>query len=171
MPSLKIRFLMSQTTDPKNPSDPTFRSYSVEQAKYYASQRLSYEPAIYNTVLDHHAATGGQFELVLDVGCGPGNATRDIALSFDQAIGVDAGAAMIEAARALGGKTKSGGDIKFEVSSAESFSHVPGLEPESVDLLIVAMAVGFSFQHITGADVARHIGLKWISSGLKLRRY
>jgi hypothetical protein len=93
---------MSKGTGLKNPSDPTFKSYSVEQAKYYASQRLSYEPAIYNIVLDHH---------------------------------------------------------------------VPGLEPESVDLLTVAMAVSLSFQHMTRAVFARHIGLKWISSGLKLRRH
>lgn len=29
--------------------------------------------------------------MLLDVGCGPGNATRDVALSFDEAIGVDPG--------------------------------------------------------------------------------
>lgn len=131
---------MSTTTSVKDPSDPTFRSYSVEQAKYYGSQRLSYDSAIYNTVLDHHLATGGHFDLALDVGCGPGNATRDIAPSFDHAIGVDAGAAMIEAARALGGKTKSGSDIRFEVSPGESFSNIPGIEPGSVDLITVGMA-------------------------------
>jgi len=133
---------MSTTTTPPGPSDPTFRSYTVDQARYYGSRRLSYESEIYDTVLNHHAATGGQFSLLLDCGCGPGNATHDLALSFDQVIGTDAGAAMIEAARELGGETKSGGDVRFEVSPAEEFSHVKGLEGESVDLITAAMAVG-----------------------------
>ncbi|TVY41651.1 putative methyltransferase [Lachnellula occidentalis] len=122
-------------------TDPTFRSYSSSQAKAYASHRNSYEPAVYKTVFDFHAAHGGQFGLVLDCGCGPGNATRDLALEFDQAVGTDAGAAMIDAARELGGKTKSGADIRWEVVPAEMFSSVEGLEAGSVDLLTVAMAV------------------------------
>jgi len=70
-------------------SDPTFRSYTAEQAKYYGSQRLSYAAALYDLVLNHHAATGGQFGLTVDVGCGPGNATRDVARHFDAALGVE----------------------------------------------------------------------------------
>ena len=132
--------IMSTTT----PSDPTFRSYSAEQAKYYAVSRLSYLPALYDTVLKYHATAGGKSDLVLDVGCGPGNATRDIAISFDQAIGVDAGAEMIATAIELGGKTKCGGDIKFNVSPAEELSHVKGLKPGSVDLITSAMAVSQS---------------------------
>jgi ubiquinone/menaquinone biosynthesis C-methylase UbiE len=130
---------MASTTAPK---DPTFRSYSAEQAKAYAAHRLSYEPAIYDTILNHHSETGGHFELLLDVGCGPGNATRDVALSFDRAIGVDPGASMIDAARELGGKTKSGAQIEYEISAAEEISTVKGLEEGTVDLLISAMAVG-----------------------------
>ena len=119
-------------------TDPTFRSYSSEQAKAYASHRTSYDPAVYKTIFDYHAANGGQFGLVLDCGCGPGNATRDLALMFDQAIGTDAGAAIIDAAREKGGKTKSGADIRYEVFPAETFSQVEGLKPESVDVLTVA---------------------------------
>ena len=63
---------------------------AAEQAQVYVTHRLSYEPAIYDTVLKYHSETGGKFGLLLDVGCGSGNATRDVALSFDQAIGVDA---------------------------------------------------------------------------------
>jgi trans-aconitate 3-methyltransferase len=122
-------------------SDPTFRSYTAEQAKTYASRRLSYPHAFYDAILSRHSATGGQFNLLLDVGCGPGNATRDVAPSFDRAVGVDAGPAMIGAARELGGRTRSGCEIRFEVSPAEELSHVEGLELASVDLLIAAMAV------------------------------
>lgn len=121
-----------------NVTDPTFRSYSSEQAKAYASHRTTYDPAVYKTIFDFHAANGGQFGLVVDCGCGPGNATRDLALMFEHAVGTDAGAAMIDAAREKGGKTKSGADISFEVVPAETFSQAGGLEPESVDVLTVA---------------------------------
>lgn len=122
-------------------SDPTFRSYSAEEAKYYGVERGSYSPNIYELILKHHASTGGTFGLLLDCGCGPGNATRDIAQFFDQAIGTDPGQAMIKAAKDLGGKTKSGADIDFAVSGAEDLSQVEGLKPQSVDLLTAAMAV------------------------------
>ncbi|KUJ22537.1 S-adenosyl-L-methionine-dependent methyltransferase [Mollisia scopiformis] len=121
--------------------DPTFRSYSAEEAKVYATHRLSYPETLYNKVLEHHASTGGQFTLLFDVGCGPGNATRDVALSFDRAIGADPGEAMIGAARELGGKTKSGAEIRYEACPAEGISKIKGLEAESVDLLTSAMAV------------------------------
>lgn len=122
-------------------SDPTFRSYTAEEAKRYASERLAYSQALYDVVLNHHTFTGGKLDLLLDCGCGPGNATRDLALAFDQAIGVDPGAAMIAAAKELGGQTKSGNDVRYDVAAAEELSSIAGLQPESVDLLTAAMAV------------------------------
>ncbi|KAH9218970.1 S-adenosyl-L-methionine-dependent methyltransferase [Leptodontidium sp. 2 PMI_412] len=121
-------------------SDPTFRSYSAGEAKLYASQRLAYSQALYDVVLNHHSSTGGQFDLVLDCGCGPGRATVDLARSFDQAIGADPGAAMIGTAQERGGKTKSGEDIRYVVSAGEEISKIEGLQPESVDLLTAALA-------------------------------
>ncbi|RFU24108.1 hypothetical protein B7463_g12231, partial [Scytalidium lignicola] len=128
------------TTPTQAHLDPTFRSYLASQAQTYASYRTSYPPDLYNTVLRHHASTGGSFNLVLDVGSGPGTATQDIALWFDNAIGVDPGQEMIAAARNLGRKTKSGNDVRFEVAGAEEFSGIEGLEEGSVDLLCSAMA-------------------------------
>jgi trans-aconitate methyltransferase len=122
-------------------SDPTFRSYTAAQAKHYGTHRPSYAPALYDTILAHHAATGGEFQLLVDVGCGPGNATRDLARSFQRAVGVDAGAAMIGAARELGGTAQGGAAIRFEVSPAEEFSHIEGLAAGSVDMVISATAV------------------------------
>jgi len=130
------------------PSDPTFRSYSADEAKRYATERLSYSQDLYDLVLKHHASTGGKFELLFDCGCGPGLATRDMAPFFAQAVGVDPGQAMIEAARDLGGKTKSGVDIKYFVSAAEDISHVEKLEPLSVDLLTAAMAVSMQADYV-----------------------
>ncbi|TVY37040.1 hypothetical protein LSUB1_G006193, partial [Lachnellula subtilissima] len=111
------------TPNPPVPAtDPTFRTYSSTQAQAYASHRTSYSPPLYKTICDFHAANGGHFGTVVDCGCGPGNATRDLALMFDCALGTDAGAAMIGAARERGGKTRSGKDIRWEVVPAEGLS-------------------------------------------------
>lgn len=125
---------------PSTATDPTFRSYTASQAKYYSSVRLSYAPALYDLILNHHIQTGGHLTSLLDLGCGPGNATRDIALWFDTALGLDPGEQMINTARELGGKTKTGAPIRFEVAAAEDFSGAEGVGAESVDLVIVAMA-------------------------------
>jgi SAM-dependent methyltransferase len=119
------------------PSEKTFTSYTSAQATTYASSRPSYSPALYDLVLSHHAATGGTFGTLLDVGCGPGNATRDLAVNFEEAIGCDAGEGMILAATKLGGKCKSGKDVKFAVASGEDFSKLESVR-QGVDLLTVA---------------------------------
>jgi trans-aconitate methyltransferase len=64
------------------PSEKTFTSFTSAQATAYASGRPAYSPALYDVVFSHHAATGGQFGTLLDVGCGPGNATRDCMQPF-----------------------------------------------------------------------------------------
>ena len=122
-------------------NDPTFRSYSSSQAALYASARLSYPSALYNTLLSYHASTSGAFDTVLDVGCGSGNAIRDLAQSFEVAIGVDPGQEMIEAARRLGGSTAVDNPIAYYVAGAEQLETVEQLGEASVDLMIAAMAV------------------------------
>jgi SAM-dependent methyltransferase len=154
-------------------SDPTFRTYSAEEAKTYAAHRLSYSQNLYSTILNHHSSTGGQVTLLLDVGAGPGNATRNVALSFEQAIGCDPGEQMIETAKETGGKTKSGADVQYVVSPAEEISKIEGLEQRSVDLLIAAMAVSpWCVVFLKGViDGTRLIGLICPSSGLRRRRW
>lgn len=121
--------------------DQTFRNYKPEQAQSYAKARPPYSDNLYKLIFDHHAKTDGKVGRVVDVGCGPGLATRSLAQAFDEAIGLDPGAEMINAARSIGGKTKSGKDIRYEVSAAEACSKVDGLEPGSVDMLTSATAV------------------------------
>lgn len=176
-------------------SDPTFRRYTDDQAKVYAAQRLSYPSELYEAILAHHSATGGQLGLLVDVGCGPGNATRDVARSFDRAIGVDPGEAMIATARGLGGKTRAGEDIVFEAGAAEELLGVPGVEEGGVDLVTAAMAVGWTLSSASCSLVllsdivsllcvvwknvplienasllCRRTGSIWISSGGRPRR-
>ena len=122
-------------------NDPTFRSYSSSQAALYASARLSYPSALYDAILSYHASNSGAFHTVLDVGCGPGTAVRDLALSFEVAIGVDPGEEMIQEARRLGGTTAVGDPIAYHVAGAEELDSVGQLGEASVDLLVVAMAV------------------------------
>ncbi len=126
-------------------SDPTFTNYSPSEATQYATHRTSYSPALYDLILKHHAQANGSFNLLLDVGCGPGNATRDLATHFEDAVGADPGPAMIGAAEA--GSCKSGRDIRFVVQGAESLSEIDGLRGDDglgkVDLLSAAMSVSF----------------------------
>ncbi|PVH88488.1 S-adenosyl-L-methionine-dependent methyltransferase [Cadophora sp. DSE1049] len=139
-------------------SDPTFRSYTAEQAKLYASQRFAYSQALYDVVLGHHTSTGGKLDLLLDCGCGPGLATRDLALSFNKTIGVDPGAAMIAAAQEIGGKTMSWDEIRYVVAAAEHISGIERLQPESVDLLTAAMAAHWFDMTKFWAEAAKVVG-------------
>lgn len=80
-------------------------------------------------------------ERLLDVGCGPGNATRDLALHFHHATGADPGEQMIVTARRQGGVTMAGEEIQYAVAGAEDLVDVAGVEEASVDLVTAAMAV------------------------------
>ncbi|KXJ97275.1 S-adenosyl-L-methionine-dependent methyltransferase [Microdochium bolleyi] len=128
-------------------ADPTFRHYKPEDGLTYAQHRQDYHPKLYQLVLDHHRATGGAFDTLLDVGCGPGTAGRALAPNFAHAWGVDPSAGMIAAARQLGGtaggasSTGTGGEpIRFEICPAEDLITGTGIADASVDLLISAAA-------------------------------
>ncbi|KAI9743313.1 MAG: hypothetical protein M1818_003159 [Claussenomyces sp. TS43310] len=122
-------------------SDPTFRAYSIAQAQAYAAGRsTAYTPLLYSTVLEFHTERDGCYDLLLDVGCGPGNATRDLAASFVNVIGVDPSPAMIQVARAHGYLTKSGNKVLFEVTTADEITSIPGIQEGSVDMITAAMA-------------------------------
>lgn len=125
-------------------NEATFRAFSEKDGSNYAQHRTDYHPKLYNAVVDYHKSTGGGFETLLDVGCGPGIAVRGLASHFKHAIGIDASRGMIESALALPNPpiTKSNTPIRFDVSPAESLGAdiSPPIPDGSVDLLTAATA-------------------------------
>lgn len=83
----------------------TFKQYTPAQAKAYAAIRGGYHDRLFNVILDHHKSTGGSFHALLDVGCGPGNATRPLAKHFEVAYGLDPSPEMINVASEIGKET------------------------------------------------------------------
>ena len=132
---------MATAQNPVLPADPTYRQYTRDQAATYAKHRPSPPPALVQLILDHHTATGGRTDVLLDVGCGPGMATRAFAKNFDAAVGSDAGESMIKIASELGGETAKGGQIRWVVCPAEDVGKIDEVEKGSVDLVIAAYAV------------------------------
>lgn len=128
-------------TSKQHPSEATFRSYTPAQAATYSAGRPAYPDALNRIVCEHHAQTGGQFTLFLDVGCGPGNATRSLSPHFTHAIGADPSVEMINAARSIPSITATEGQpVRFEVCTSETLHSIPDLVPRSVDLLTAATA-------------------------------
>lgn len=123
--------------DTKHKQEATFSSYKQAESKQYAQVRMSYHPSVYETAITHHTATGGRLNSLLDVGCGPGLATRDLASHFDHVTGIDAGQSMISVAQSMNLKTASSEPVRFELSTAEDMA---GIADESIDLITAANA-------------------------------
>ena len=122
------------------PSDPTFRKYNSQQAKLYAKVRPPYSEALCSFILEQHTTTGGAQTSLLDVGCGPGLATRALSGRFTNATGVDPSPQMVSVAKELGGVTASGEDVRYELASAEEIDKLEYVPEGSVDLVTAAMA-------------------------------
>ncbi|KAI0157983.1 S-adenosyl-L-methionine-dependent methyltransferase [Hypoxylon sp. FL1284] len=122
------------------PEEQTFRAYTQTQGNNYAAWRPGYSPELFKIIVEHHTSTGGKLDTVVDVGCGTGQATRDLAPYFTDAIGLDPSAGMISAARASAQSAAS--PIRFEVSAAEALGTdlSPPIADCSVDLLTAATA-------------------------------
>ena len=123
------------------PSDPTFRSYSSTQAASYAKHRRVSLSPIHEFVLNHHKAVGGSYEVLLDVGCGPGNVTNVLAPAFDVAIGVDPGEEMINTAKLSDGRSSRDAPVQYYVCAAEDLDKLEQVSHGTVDLITAAMAV------------------------------
>lgn len=118
------------------PQEETFTAYTPSQGKAYAEGRQDYHPNLYRTIIEKHTSTGGQLTTLVDIGCGPGPATRALAPHFEETIGLDPSAGMIAAARSL----PNPDTIRYEISSAEELGHDldPPIPFGSVDLITAA---------------------------------
>lgn len=121
-------------------SDTTFRNYAPAAAAKYAALRPGYPEKVISTVVEVHKSTGGKMDILLDVGCGPGTATRSLAPFFQHAFGADPGEGMIEAAQKKAPYTARGEKTKFVVCAAEDLSSISEILPGTVDLISAGTA-------------------------------
>lgn len=63
-------------------------------------------PKLY-LVIDHHASTGGAFDMLFDVGCGPGNSTLPLTKRFSVVYAIDPNEEMISTAKEAQNKEAS----------------------------------------------------------------
>ena len=134
----------STSTPPDTTRETTFRSYSKQQGDKYAQGRPDYPPSLYKLIINHHIKTGGELNILIDIGCGPGNVARNLQPNFTHVYGFDPSPGMIAAARS----NSDNKSIQFEVSTAEdlgahllsSSSSSPLVEDGSVDLITAAAA-------------------------------
>lgn len=123
------------------PEETTFRNFTSQQAlEYNASRGNAYPAELYKNLIAYHKANGGQTNLALDLGCGPGNATRDLTEYFDRVVGLDGSPEMINAARELLPEDLAD-RLSFSNVSAEKLDEVNGVDVGSVDVITVATAV------------------------------
>ncbi|KAI7715735.1 UNC-50 family protein [Hortaea werneckii] len=124
-------------------TDTTFRNFTAQQAAAYASGRGdSYPQPLYQTILDFHQ---GKRDLCMDVGTGPGKAVWDLLAYFSHCIGSDASEQMIERAKQEALSRNLSHRTAFLTVEAEycgdhALLHHAGFEPNSIDLITVAMA-------------------------------
>ncbi|KAJ6036125.1 hypothetical protein N7540_000404 [Penicillium herquei] len=123
-------------------------AFTKTQAYKYAKRNNSniYAEKLNIIITWHHLSTGGDLSVLADIGCSSGNATRPLASSFGEAIGLDPGIQAIKTARQLGGKTALDRPITYVISQAENLGNVindalpAAQENGGVDLITADMA-------------------------------
>jgi trans-aconitate 3-methyltransferase len=79
----------SSTSVPSDVTETTFTKYTAKEANIYNDLRPNYHSSVYDHILNYHKSTGGRFDALVDVGCGPGMVTRSLAPHFVKATGID----------------------------------------------------------------------------------
>ncbi|SCW04275.1 LAFE_0H09934g1_1 [Lachancea fermentati] len=103
------------------------------KASEYSKARPTYPEEFYQILKDYHT---GNYDLLVDVGCGPGTATFQMAkyMPFKRIIGTDVSSTMINRAKERLTNIPFEG-ISFEIRSAEDLSMA---EEGTVDMITVA---------------------------------
>lgn len=125
-------------------------SASDFNSKRYSSSRPSYPSEFYRIIDKYH---DGERKLLVDVGCGPGTATLQMAEElrpFDRIIGSDLSATMIKTAKAIREESPDiYRNVSFEVSPSDNFEFLGAgsTDKQKVDMITaVECAHWFDFQ-------------------------
>ncbi|KAJ2724702.1 trans-aconitate methyltransferase 1 [Coemansia sp. Benny D115] len=105
-----------------------FASHGFNSEAYLAL-RPTYNRSMVRWLLDYHQ---GSHDCALDVACGPGTFTVDLAPHFDRVVGIDPSPNMIDSAK-NDAQSKCVKNIDYKQGSAESLP----IDSDSVDLLTV----------------------------------
>lgn len=126
-------------------------------AQRYSSKRPAYPDSFYEVLSSYHE---GPRKLVVDVGCGPGIATFQLAKclnSFEKIIGTDLSDTMVESARKVRRQNpQKYANVSFEQSPAESFEFLgPNSNKRKCDMITaVECAHWFDFEKFQEAAAA-----------------
>ena len=108
----------------------------TSEAAKYSAKRPEHPVAIVDNVLAFlRKKYSGPMSMALDVGCGTGMSTCNLFGKFDNILGVDLSAAMIEQAK----KSYSADSVEFKVSGAETLP----VEDCSVQTVLVGRAIHY----------------------------
>jgi len=105
-----------------------------EMAEYYVKYRPTYNTKLFETIVEFYERDKGQlcnFDLAVDVGCGPGQSTLPLAKYFNHVIGVDISTEMLAHA------PKDVDRVEFKLGVGEDLHF---LQDESVDLITAGAA-------------------------------
>ena len=156
------RYTLEQLSHQECPVD----AFSETLTRALALAHRNLESKIISLIIDHHIATGGSCETVLDVSCGNGETTRLLATHFMTALGIDKSGENIhrslKLSEILDPNEEAGGRINFAVGDASDLSQSSHLLSSNgkVDLVAVCGAVchihrlEFKEQSITVPDFA-----------------
>uniref|UniRef100_UPI00398E497B putative methyltransferase DDB_G0268948 n=1 Tax=Pristiophorus japonicus TaxID=55135 RepID=UPI00398E497B len=100
-----------------------------EHAALYQKYRPLSPAEIHNLILNYlQRKKGKPFSLAVDVGCGSGQSSRELAPFFEKVVGIDVSEAQIEEAKKMGGLD----NVSYRLGLAEQLE----FEDSSVDLVI-----------------------------------
>lgn len=102
-------------------------SHASFSSNNYLRFRPKYPTSLFDALLKYHQRGTN---LAVDLGCGPGEATEELAGYFDKVIGTDVSQKMIEEAAKTAKR-----NVVYEVASADKLSHI---ENNSIDMVTAA---------------------------------